>query len=156
MKNLITISLLIFSFLILLVGITTAQESELGNADLKVVVELHSGTIVEGEVIEWIPNEYIKLKTSFQESITFQSEDVKKVVQKSAVITGKVKEYNFKEKGIYYAFKGMFITGNDGDRANAVNGFGISASAGYRFNRMLGLGIGLGYDEYIWNSGEPS
>ncbi len=122
----------------------------------EVIIEFRNGDIIEGEVINWVPESHIIIKTAWDTSDRYELSKVRKVVQKSALsqIGQSLKPYNFKEKGIYYAVRANFIAANQGNRASSQNGFGMSVSAGYRFNRLLGLGLGTGYDQYIWNSGE--
>lgn len=129
-----------------------AQDNNESNDD--VILFLQSGSQIEGKVLEWIPGDKIVFLASWGSEITFEAEAVKKIVQKSSIGAINKSLYNFRETGVYYSLKGNFITGNSGSRANAVNGIGFSASAGHRFNRFFSLGGGIGWDQYIWNSGE--
>lgn len=145
------------AFSILLCFIWTSQiNAQENESDLskEAIVYLKDGSQVEGEILNWMPGYIIEIKTSWSEKVTFRQEDIKKVIQKSTIKQGFTVPYNFREKGVYYSFKAQMITGNPGSRANDVNGIGISVSAGHRFNRHISIGGGIGYDQYVWNSGE--
>lgn len=129
----------------------------------EVVVYMKSGTMFSGEVKEWKIGEYITIITDAGSEYTFKGDSIDKVIQMKLYeqsIAEKIKTpYNFKETGIYYSIKHHFIRGNLGDRANesiedGTFGMGISALVGKRFHRLLGVGLGVGYDSYILNSGE--
>lgn len=55
--------------------------------------------------------------------------------------------YAFRERGIYYSLKGgpAFGQAHFGD---SDLGFGMAASVGYQWHRLLGVGLGLGFDNY--------
>lgn len=117
------------------------------------VVILESGTKLEGEIINWRIDESITLAMAWGDTLTFMQGRIKSISQKSA-LKAKRADYNFNETGIYYNIRTHLITGNEGNRANGVFGMGVSVSSGYRFNRFIGLGMGVGFDQYIWDSGE--
>ena len=146
-------SILIFLFFFFSFTLSMFAQVEASINPNIVVVELKSGTRVEGEVLDWKFNESITLKFSWGNTITFKQKEIKRIIQKSSLNVGKT-TYNFKEKGLYYSVHTDLIAGNNGSRAHGTFGFGFSFSAGHRFNRLLNLGGGLGYDRYIWDSGE--
>ncbi len=131
-----------------------------GKSEIKeeVVVYLKSGTIFSGYVKEWKVGELITIVTDAGGEYTFKGDTIEKVLQmklyEKSMNTKFETPYNFKESGTYYAIKGSFIKGNTGDRANENPGLGISALVGKRFNRLVGVGVGVGYDSYILESGE--
>lgn len=131
-----------------------AQQNIPDNEAATVIVEMTTGTIIEGQINEWKMGEFIDLKTSWSESLVLPSSSIKKVIQQSTMGIAVLNSYRFRESGIYYSGKMQFITGNDGQRAREVNGFGVSISGGYRFNRLVGVGIGVGYDRFIWGTAE--
>ena len=147
---------ILFCIFLCLVGSVhiNAQEDNTEDQSKQVIVYLKDGSQVEGQILNWMPGLLIEIKTSWSEKVTFRQEDIKKVIQKSTIKQGYNVPYNFNEKGVYYTLKGQMITPNPGTRANDINGIGISISAGHRFNRFLSLGAGIGWDQFIWNSGE--
>ena len=117
------------------------------------IVKLKSGSKVEGEILEWVFDEYITLRFPWGDTSTFFQEYIRKIVQKSTLNAPRV-TVALKDTGVYYNTRLHIISGNDGARANGVFGIGASFSAGHRFNRKLAVGGGIGYDRYIWDSGE--
>ncbi len=145
---------LIIALLSLFMNTTVHGQEEVQVDNSEVILYLKSGSRIEGKIISWEPNKSIQLSTTWGSVIRFDTRDVKKVIQKSTLAISVENPYNFKDQGIYYTVKGNFITGNPGNRAKSVNGIGFSMSAGHRFNRYLSVGAGLGWDQYVWNSGE--
>ncbi len=150
-----TIRKLAIAILVLIVTSVTinAQENKL-EEQRTVIVQLNNGTVIEGEVNSWVIGEYIDLKTLWTDNFVLPSSAIRKIIQKSAAGVINKNHYSFKEEGIYYSGKIQFIAGNEGQRAKAINGLGLSFSAGKRFNRFVSVGAGIGYDRFIWNSGE--
>jgi hypothetical protein len=123
-------------------------------ADNKIaIVKLKNGSVIEGEVVEWDFGNYIKLKFPWGATTVFYQEQIRKIHQKSTRYSAKIPS-NIKEQGLYYNARLHLITPNEGFRAKGVFGYGLAFSAGHRFNRYLGVGAGIGYDRYIWESGE--
>ncbi len=118
------------------------------------IVHLKTGSSIEGEINEWIIGEYIDIKTAWRESIVLPDDIIAKVIQKSTLEVRANHAYRFKEEGLYYSFRAQLIKGNAGGRARNVYGIGSSASVGKRYSRWFSLGAGIGFDHYIWNSGE--
>jgi len=131
-----------------------AQDSADPEEASAVILELTTGTTIEGYVNDWVIGEYIDIRTAWNESIVLPSSIIERVIQKSTLETSFLNSYRFRETGVYYSGKLQLIAGNEGQRAKAVNGLGFSISAGYRFNRWASVGLGSGYDRFIWNSGE--
>lgn len=127
----------------------TAQAQQETTSEIY-IVELESGSKFEAEINEWIIGEYIDLKTEFNSNLIIPAENITKVIQKKTLESS----YLYPEKGYYASAKGQFITGNEGQRARHVNGVGFSISGGKKWHRLLNLGVGIGYDRYIWKSGE--
>ena len=138
--------------------LSTAEENRKEQQKDEVVVYLKSGTMFSGAVKEWKIGETITIVTDSGNEYTFSGETVDKVIQlklyEKSMNMKFDTPYNFKESGLYYSFKGHFINGNFGDRQNENHGLGISVLVGKRFNRLLGVGVGAGYDAYILDSGE--
>ena len=140
---------LILSTIVLLSTGLASQEDQ----SRQVVIHLENGSRINGDVVEWKPNEFITIETAWNDEITFPWTMVKKVVQTSAQKNA-IQPYNFKETGLYISPAAALITGNGGNRAKGRNGISFSVSAGHRFNKYLSVGGGIGWDQFIWNSGE--
>ena len=154
---------IIFTVLILFVTVGLgAQKNE------KTTIVLRSESIIKGELIDWQQDDYVIIKVKgIADPLVIKQENIKRNitvdqnynVQLREEIKGlrslsKSSKNNFKNEGLYSTLKGHFITANEGDRARGTNGFGISISAGHRFCRLLAVGGGFGYDQFIWDSGE--
>lgn len=139
--------------LCLVMGPSLQAQEEGSHSNTEAVVYLKGGTKVKGEIKEWIFGEYILLNMPWGAELKLEAKQIKRVIQVDALDHDKA-SYNFNENGIYYTAKAQVITGNEGPRAKGVFGFGFSGSVGYRFNRLLGVGAGIGYDKFIWESGE--
>lgn len=147
------ISIILAALVLIIVG-TNAQDQVTQTDPAVVIVELKNGSIIEGKVNSWEIGKYIDLKTEWNESMVLPSEAILKVQHKSALEFQKYHNYNFRENGVYYTGKFQLIVANNGERANKVNGLGLSFSSGYRFSRLVGVGAGIGYDRFIWNTAE--
>jgi len=151
-----------FTLLILLVSIFNCAyqqvfaqaDSNLQEQETKYVFYLKDGTIIKGDLLEWQPEVIIKLKMTTGQVVTLDADKVKKFVEFSAVNHKSKAPYNFKEKGFYGLVKANIIGGNGGNRANGSLGAGASVVYGYQYNRWLGVGLGVGYDKYILDTGE--
>lgn len=146
--------ILFLALILAAAGISAQGLLDESNKARLVIVHLVSGTVIEGEINEWEIGEYLNIKTSWAESIVVPQNAIEKVVQRSTLDTQVNHPYRFKEKGIYYTIKANIITGNAGNRARNRYGIGMSASAGKRYSRWLSVGAGLGFDNFIWDSGE--
>ena len=130
------------------------QAQDLGSADdQKVIIYLKTGSVIEAEVIEWDFGNSITIKLPWGSQSVLLEKNIKKIIQKSTLDVSD-HFYNYEEKGLYYSFKSQLITGNAGPRANGVFGLGVSLSAGKKLSRLFNVGGGIGYDRFIWDSGE--
>lgn len=145
--------LIILALILAQVSISAQESNEVTN-ERAVIVHLKSGSVIEGELNEWVLDEYIDLETAWADSFRIHYKAIDKVIQKSTLEVKANYAYRFKEKGLYYSIKTQIIKGNAGGRARNVYGLGLSASAGMRYSRWFSIGAGVGFDNYIWDSGE--
>ncbi len=145
MKNIIV------AFLLLAVLSASAQENE--SIDKKMVkVHLKDGSIISGALQSWTYQEEVNIITQGV-TLKFPNDKVRRVVEVDNF--SKVKEpIIHQDKGIYYTAKAQILSGNEGNRAHNRIGYGLTASAGYQWNQYLGAGIGTGYRQLIWDTGE--
>lgn len=157
MKNLlILLTCLLIGFLInIQKGYSqTDDNTSIVEKDDHYVINLKSGTKLAGEIIEWDQGSHLVLKTSFSDNFRIEASEIKNVTQQNLTSNKNSKLYTFKDKGVYYSAKAQVISGNNGNRARKRFGYGLAASAGYRFNRYCAVGAGVGFDQYIYDSGE--
>lgn len=147
MKYLIQFTLCILMFS---VGLS-AQNSQ----EELMVIYLKDGSKIEGHIQKWDYETSLFLKTTGGSIFEFPANKVDRVVQKSLIdIESKSDSYTFNETGQYFQWRGQAMVGNEGIRANDTPGYGFSFLAGYRLNRFIGAGLGVGYDKFIDDSGE--
>jgi hypothetical protein len=86
----------------------------------------------------------------------FAPEQIKKV-KMTELSQGKIsrveRPYNFEERGVYDA---LSFNVNLGRSSSAHLGYGFQNVIGYQFNRLVGGGLGIGYDAYYANNGESN
>jgi len=123
------------------------------NEDL-MVVYLKDGSKIEGYVTKWDYKTTLFLKTKGGSIYEFPADKVDKVVQRSLIDVTSGSTYTFNESGLYFAWRGQGIIGNDGARQKETPGYGFSFLAGYRLNRFIGAGIGVGYDKFVNDTSE--
>jgi len=143
----------ISNLLVLVLFSVVAMQAQDQHSDV-MVVYLKDGSKVEGFVEKWDYETKLYLKTEAGSIYEFPAASIDKVVQKSLIEIESGPSYTFNETGIYYAWRAQGLIGNTGERFNETPGYGFSFLAGYRHNRFLGLGIGVGYDKLIDDSGE--
>lgn len=117
----------------------------------EVTVFLKNGSQFDAKLIEWdqVKNT-IKLE-AFNSVIELSNDEIEKIIQQNMNL---INPYNFKEQGNYYHIRVNMITGNPGNRSYMQPGIGVSIAAGKRFNRLLSVGGGVGFDEYIVGTSE--
>jgi hypothetical protein len=138
---------------ILLTTVTCLNAQSSPSENKTAVVELQNGTRVQGEIIKWVPGDSIRLAFAWGDTISFYESQIKRIEQNLLPSQNHI-PYTFNEKGFYCSLQLNFINGNEGNRAQGSMGLGGNISAGHRFNRYFAVGGGIGYDRFIWDSGE--
>ncbi len=147
MKHTITI-------LLILVVCISGLQSQQTESDL-MVVYLKDGSKMQGYIQKWDYETKLYLQTESGSIYEFPAKSIDRVVQKSLIeLESPGPSYTFKELGLYYSWRVQGIIGNNGDRLNDTPGYGFSFLTGYRLNRLIGVGLGVGYDKLIDDSGE--
>ena len=147
MKKIVTI----LALLLLIASYGNAQKHQ--KKGKEVTVHLKDGSVISGQLSAW---EYNKMIIIFSEGamLRFPSEDVLKVVEIAEPVKRKKPQITHKKEGWYYNIKAEVMAGNEGGRAHHRVGWGLTGSAGYQWNPFFMTGIGTGYREFIWDSGE--
>jgi len=165
MKRILAIA--VSAILLMSCGSAICQVTEITEPkDAHVVVVLKNGHPIEGYLKEWAGEEQIKLRLQgVSDLLSIEQSEIRGIYPKASFDSEEYANelysaiepkapYNYKHTGLYKSARAQVIVPNDGNRANGVSGFGLSISAGHKFNRLLAVGLGVGYDQYIWNSGE--
>lgn len=144
----LTLSLIISTCVIAQKAASSAEED-------MYIIKLKTGSTFEAEILEWQIDEYITVKTKWNESLVLPTSAISKVMQKSSLETiKKGKPYNFEETGLYYSGRLNLIAPNGGVRGDEKFGFGFSASAGKKYSRLVAVGAGIGYNKFLLGTGE--
>ncbi len=150
---------LYFAFLLLVYNDIYAQTdvTKLPHVD---ILYLKDGSILRGKILQIIPDKETKIQIlgdSLQMDIPacmikkLVQEFIKPATMKSSGL------YEFRENG-WYGFVGVHATPFRISPAYAQPviryGRGINAAVGYQFNRLLGVGIGVGAEQKFKNEGD--
>lgn len=119
-------------------------------------VYLNNGSHIVGKIIFYQPNDTLKVQVAGEQILHFPPEQVKKIrmsspSQKNANRAEKL--YHFRERGFYDA---LSFAVNLGRSSQAHQGTGFQNVVGYQFHRLVGGGIGVGYDSYYIKNGESN
>lgn len=153
------LSCLFLSFYLLPLS-SNAQEIEMID-----VVYLTNGDYVKGTIIEIFDDRSVRIIAEKDLIMTISSDDIKRIAEERPLImlgkrrnTGTKKSnkepltYQFKSKAWYNATHFSLLTGSSTDRNNV--GIGVHNITGYQFNHWIGIGAGIGLDNYWIGVGE--
>ncbi|MEM6724044.1 MAG: hypothetical protein AAF598_08400, partial [Bacteroidota bacterium] len=113
------------------------------------VVYLKNGSEFRGQIIEYQPGEFLKIKILGGVEVEFQDHQIEKIVQEPVSIKAKggPKSYNFSETGFYNFTYVSNFNASSGFGTHYV-GLGLHTVTGYQINRLIGVGIGIGIENY--------
>ena len=116
------------------------------------VVYLTNGSIIRGDVIEQT-KETIKIQIAGGSILVYKMEEVEKIVKEEKVLKFKKAErdYQIKETGYYNAITFGFLPGREAEWGDLAFGGSLHYTFGYQYKRILGAGVGIGADVYIYN-----
>lgn len=117
------------------------------------VVWLKDGSRLTGIIVKWNLESGMEFKLLTGADIFIPKKDIHRVIQDVQMANGTglatldraPKAYTFKEKGWYQNSSGFVNVSYNG-------GAGIHHAMGYRFNRLLGIGLGTGIETHDFNS----
>ena len=119
-------------------------------------VYLKNGSVMVGKILYYQPNDTLQMQLESSLVMRFAPEQIKKVKMSelSQSKTSRVERpYNFEERGVYDA---LSFNVNLGRSEGAHLGYGFQNVVGYQFNRLVGGGLGIGYDAYYLSNGESN
>ena len=118
------------------------------------VVWLRDGSVLKGTITKWEMERGMEFKLLTGAEVVIPKLDIRRVTQDVPVAYGneaakatyiKVpKPYSFKEEGWYQNTSGFLHIADEG-------GAGIHHAMGYRFSRLLGVGLGAGIETHDFN-----
>ena len=156
MKVRIILANILFALCFLLPNVNFAQTDEIQYID---ILYLKDGSEFRGKIIEYKHDEYAKMEILGGQVVEFPAKQIKKIVQQpygqAAFIPKptRVREYRFREKGIYEETHISMPQGYDTWGWWSA-GLGIHHVVGYQWNRWIGAGVGIGFDGYNLGAGE--
>ena len=139
----------IVSFLLLYATHIKAQQNEFSDK-----VYLKNGSRIIGKIIYYQPNDTVQVQVASGQIVRFAPQQVQKIrmAESAEGKTSRVlKPYNFEERGVYDA---LSFDVNFGRSTRSHLGIGFQNVVGYQFNRLVGSGLGIGYDSYYLNNGQ--
>jgi hypothetical protein len=119
---------------------------------LEDVIYLKNGGVVRGQILELVPEKTVKIETYGGNVWVFPMNDVEKVSKEPSFQAKKVQRNFLRDQGFYGMFTPMLNVGQT-RWSSIVNG-GVQIINGYRFNRYLGAGGGIGlevFDNWVVN-----
>ena len=133
--------LLIFSFLTVALSANGQADVESDRSTIDVVM-LKDGSKLRGTILAWDLDKGMDFKLLTGASIFINKDDINRVEQESEYDQHdwrRDRPYHFREKGWYQNSSGFL-------NMSFFGGAGIHHVMGYRFNRMLGVGLGMGIE----------
>lgn len=110
------------------------------------VVYLKNGSKLQGTILSWDLEKGMSFQLLTGATIFLSKNDIEKVDQENRFVEmsksrpWRVRnEYSFREKGWYQNSSGFL-------NVSLLSGAGIHHAMGYRFNRLFGVGIGMGIE----------
>ena len=132
--------ILIFNILSLFTLALHAQDS----IRCQDVVYMKGGSIFRGTISKYDLNGMLSITTWSGAKMDIPSNAVRRVVQEckgGAKLRGE-REYDFKEHGWYHCSRVSLMFGN------IQNGYSLQHSSGFRLNRLVSVGAGIGLENY--------
>jgi sRNA-binding regulator protein Hfq len=116
------------------------------------IVYLTNGSIIRGDVIEQT-KDIIKIEIAGGSILVYKMSEVEKIVKEEKVLKFKKAErdYQIKELGYYNSITFGFLPGRE-QFGNFAFGGSLHYTFGYQYKRILGAGIGIGADAYIYDN----
>lgn len=146
----------------LVLGMLTLTGQLLAQTDTTLisdVIRLRDGSQLKGKITRWDFDRGLELKLLTGSEVVIPKKEIRKV--KTEVVVKPVipasdfyprkpigpKPYQFRENGLYHNASAFIHT------SSRAVGAGISYAAGYRFNKYLGLGGGIGFETNEFGEG---
>lgn len=107
------------------------------------VLYFKGGDVMKGRVMEYVSGDHLSILVHGNK-IDFSGENLEKI-KRVKLFEG---SYYQKEKGPWQEFHMGLMTGRAGEYSRNENHLSLELITGYRFNRYLGVGLGIGYQSH--------
>jgi hypothetical protein len=120
------------------------------------IVTMKDGRVLKGEILQYSPGETLVFQPSDGQKMELADSDVAKIQQGMEMDAAAIKQLptnktkglpTAKTHGLYANSMLSFAVGSSGDEGLSL-GAGFSEVVGYQLNKVLGLGVGFGIDNY--------
>src|SRR5687768_2176672 len=145
MRFLYTLSLLLLFF----TGTTFSQSTDSTESQTYDIVHLKDGSRLSGKILSWDLEKGMEFKLVTGATIYITKAEIVRVIQDTDEIPNDrfrrfrqpwvPRPYAFRETGWYHNSSGFF-------NISTLGGVGLSHAMGYRFSRLLGVGLGIGIE----------
>ncbi|MDW3650913.1 MAG: hypothetical protein R8P61_27800 [Bacteroidia bacterium] len=141
------------SYTILLFFLTCFMASAQTTGKMEDVIELKDGHVIYGWILEQEAGKHVKIELVGGSVLIIEQEKIESISRDPSRFLRVKRTYNYRQKPILYRERGAYMylsshfsfrDGSDRDRLDV----GIHIRTGYRIDRLLGLGIGVGVDNY--------
>lgn len=111
------------------------------------VVYLRNGSVLRGQITAYQVDGELVMTTWSGAQLRLPSSTVKKIIQecpheRNRRLPLSQRPYSFRESGWYHASRAIVVVGQSGV------GLGLQHSSGVKINRWLGLGVGVGIENF--------
>ena len=103
-------------------------------------IKFKNGHVLSGEIIDYRPGDIVVFQLKGGNQLEIPINRIAKIWQDAIGIRAK-RPNLFKEKGLYFVLNGSTSLNNQ-------FGYSLTHTIGYRFNRLVGVGIGGGIENY--------
>ena len=113
------------------------------------VVYLKSGSIIQGVIVEQVPNQYIKIDTTDKDVSVYQMDEIEKLTKEAYQDRD---DSSPNSKSTQSGYKGIVEFGyHIGVGDNGIDRYGLNVINGYQINPYISLGFGIGLRNYSPN-----
>ncbi len=135
-------------------GTLTAQETSTID-----IIHMKNGSVFRGQITHYTQGGILKIKVNDKIELAFPDNQIKKIIQKEVNSDGikeikSRKQYAFRERGVYNLTSGSIAAGKQAWNSENIIDVGFQNITGFKFNRFLGVGLGIGVDYYYGGSGQ--
>lgn len=115
------------------------------------VVYVKGGSVFRGKITSYDPNDLLRIVTWSGVDMQISSNTVLKIIQECSGLKSRKeqRDYTFRERGWYHFSRAALTFSIDNV------GYSLQHSSGYKFNRFLSVGAGIGLENYTPGGNDP-